>query len=48
MSLRRRPAIDDEPGADHKAGIVGSEKDDALGDVIGHAEPADRVPERAS
>jgi hypothetical protein len=27
----------------HEGGIVGGEKDDALGDVVGHAEPADRV-----
>src|SRR5208283_4306427 len=33
-----------EPSAGHKARIVGGEKDDALGDVVGNAEPADRVP----
>src|SRR5215469_7043828 len=44
-SLGRRPAVDHEPGAGHKAGVVGGEKDDALGDVVGHAEPADRVPQ---
>src|ERR1700730_982049 len=42
--LRRQPAIDDKPGPGHESGIVGGEKDDALGDVVGHAEPADRVP----
>jgi hypothetical protein len=42
--LRRRAAVDYEPGAGHKAGVVGGEKDDALGDVVGRAEPADRVP----
>src|SRR3984893_3455397 len=42
--LRRQPAIDHEPGPGHESGIVGGEKDDALGDVVGHAEPADRVP----
>ena len=41
--LGGQPAIDDEPGPGHEGGIVGGEKDDALGDVVGHAEPADRV-----
>jgi hypothetical protein len=36
-------AVDHELGAGHKAGIVGGEKDVALGDVVGHAEPANRV-----
>jgi hypothetical protein len=43
-SLCRRAAVDDEPRAGHEAGIVGGEKDDALGNVLRHAEPADRVP----
>src|SRR3984893_4655554 len=42
--LRGQPAIDDKPGPGHESGIVRGEKDDALGDVVGHAEPADRVP----
>src|SRR6266446_725613 len=41
--LRRQPAVDDEAGAGHEGGIVGGEKDDAFGDVVGYAEPADRV-----
>src|SRR6266851_9597390 len=45
--LRRQPAIDDEPGPGHESGIVGGEKDDALGDVVGDAEPADRVPRQS-
>src|SRR6266436_10221947 len=31
--LRRDAAVDDEACAGHEAGIVGGEKDDALGDV---------------
>ena len=42
-SLCCRPGVDHNPGAGHKAGIIRGEKDDALGDVIGRAEPADRV-----
>ena len=42
--LRCRAAVNDETGAGHKPGIVGGEKDDALGDVVGDAEPANRVP----
>ena len=42
--LRGRAAVDDEPGAGHEAGIVGGEKDNALGDVVRHAEAADRKP----
>ena len=42
--LRRQPAVDHQPGAGHEGRIVGGEKDDALGDVVGHAEPADRQP----
>src|SRR6266446_8996007 len=41
--LGGQPAVDHEPGAGHEGGVVGSEKDDALGDVVGYAEPADRV-----
>jgi hypothetical protein len=41
--LGRQPAIDHQPRPGHESGIVGGEKDDALGDVVGHAEPADRV-----
>jgi hypothetical protein len=44
--LRRQPAIDDEPGPGHEGGIVGGEKDNAFGDVVGRAEPADRVARR--
>jgi hypothetical protein len=33
------------PCACWKAGIVGGDKDDALGDVVGHAEAADRMPQ---
>jgi len=43
LSLRGDAAVDDEAGPGHEAGIVRGEKDDALGDVVGHAEPADRV-----
>src|ERR1700730_12833097 len=43
-SLRRDPAIDDETGAGHKAGIVRGEKDDALGDVGHRSHAADRQP----
>src|ERR1700730_356274 len=35
--LSGQPAIDHEPGAGHEGSIVGGEKDDALGDVVGHA-----------
>ena len=41
--LGRQPAVDHEAGAGHEGGIVGGEKDDAFGDVVGRAEPADRV-----
>jgi hypothetical protein len=41
--LRGQPAVDHEPGAGHEGGIVGGEKDDAFGDVVGRAEPPDRV-----
>ena len=42
--LRGRSAVDYEARTGHKAGIVGGEKDDAFGNVVGHAEPADRMP----
>jgi hypothetical protein len=42
--IARSRAVDDEPGSGHEAGVVGGEKDDTLGDVFRHAEPADRVP----
>lgn len=46
--MRGRTAMDDKTGGGHKAGIVGGEKNDALGDVVGHAEPANRVPRPSS
>ena len=36
-------AIDDQASARHEAGIVGRQEHDALGDVVGDAEAADRV-----
>ena len=42
--VRGRSAVDYEARTGHKAGIVGGEKDDAFGNVVRHAEPADRMP----
>src|SRR5438132_1379462 len=42
--LRGDAAVDDETGAGHEAGIVRSEKDDALGDVAHGPHAADRQP----
>ena len=42
--LRRDPAVDDEAGAGHEAGVVRGEKDDALGDVGHRPHAADRDP----
>jgi hypothetical protein len=41
--LRRGAAVDDEAGAGHEGVVVGREKDDAFGNVVRRAEPADRV-----
>jgi len=40
--LRGDAAVDHEPGAGHKGGIVRDEKDNALGDIGGHPHAADR------
>ena len=41
--MRRPAAVDDQAGAGHEAGIVRGQEDDALGDVVGGAETADRM-----
>ncbi len=40
--LRGDAAVDDETGPGHEAGVVGGEKDDALGDVGHRSHAADR------
>ena len=42
--LRGDAAVDDEACAGHEAGVVGGEKDDALGDVGHRSHAADRQP----
>src|SRR5215470_14500479 len=41
--LRGQAAVYNEPCAGHKAGVIRGEKNNALGDVVGHAEPANWV-----
>jgi hypothetical protein len=42
-SLRGQAAVDHQAGAGHEARIVRRQKHDALGDVEGLAQPADRM-----
>src|SRR6185312_13409376 len=41
--VRRPAAVDHQAGAGHEARVVGRQEHDALGDVLRHAQPADRM-----